>query len=460
MTHAYLGLAAFDLTATGLGYALLHLLGLVRSRADVFRYLGLAFLAGWTTIALAVALGASVGVDPRIRNVLLLTAGAVALCLGARRVFPTLVRPPLPADRDLLARAAGVAGAGLIVVALVARVLSSARAGADYFWDTWAFWIPKAKAIYYFHGLDTGPGGFLTYANPEYPPLVPSTTAATFHFMGGVHPSLLPLQQTLIGIAFIASAVVLLAPRVPRWILFPMLAMLALAPQFWFRLASVTPDQTTAYFLAIALLACILWVDERRRAWLALAVVFLAAATLTKAEGLALSLLIVAVVGVAAFAVHGRSAYPVLALALGPAAIVPWRLWLRAHDVQAAPPYDWTDLQRPGFLADRADRLGFAAHKMLDFVLDGASWSLVVPLTLGVLVLAFVAGTQRLVTAAVAVWLTLGFFGLAAVYWIGKPEVHWYVNTSAERVVGTIPLVAGTVLPLLLALALERRARS
>ena len=278
--------------------------------------------------------------------------------------------------------------------------------------------------------------------------------------MGGVHPALLPLQQTLIGIAFVASAVVLLAPRVPRWILYPLLAMLVLAPQFWFRLASVAPDQTTAYFLAIAFLVCILWIDEPRGAWLALAVVFLAAATLTKAEGLALSLLLVAVVGVAAFLVHGRRAYPVLVLALGPAAIVPWRLWLRAHDVQAAPPYDWTDLQRPGFLVDRADRLGFAAHRMLDFVLDGASWSLIVPLTLGVLVLVFVSGTPRVLTAAVGAWLALGFFGLAAIYWIGKPDVHWYVNTSAERVVGTIPLVAGTVLPLLLALALERRARS
>jgi hypothetical protein len=460
VTHAYLGLAAFDLMATAIGYALLNGLGLVRSRAEALRYLGLAFLAGWATTGVAISLGVSLGVDPRVRNVLLLTTAAIALCLGARRLFPASQRPPLPADRDLLPRAAGLAGAGLLVMAMLGSLVFSARAGADYFWDAWAFWVPKAKAIYYFHGLDTGLGGFLTYANPEYPPLVPATTAATFHFMGGVHPAALPLQQSLLGVAFVASVVVLLAPRVPRWILFPLLAMLALAPQFWFRMASVVPDQTTAYLLALALVASILWIDERRRAWLPLAAVFMAGATLTKPEGLALSVLLVVVVAAAALLLHGRSAYPVLALAFGPAAILPWRAWLAHHHVQASPPYDWNDLLRPGFLADRADRLGFAAHKMLDFILGGASWSLVLPLTVAGLVLAFVAGTLRVLTAAVAAWLGVAFLGLAAVYWIGKPEVHWYVNTSAERVVGTIPLMAGTVLPLLLALALERRRQS
>src|SRR5262245_53648042 len=163
MTGAYLGLAAFDLLATALGYALLYGLGLVRTGGSAIRHVGLAFLAGWATIAVAVALGVSLGVDPRVRNVVLLAAGGIALRLGARRLFPTLERPPLPADRDPLARAAGLAGGGFLAVALVASPIFAARAGADYFWDTWAFWVPKAKAIYYFHGLDTGPGGFLTF---------------------------------------------------------------------------------------------------------------------------------------------------------------------------------------------------------------------------------------------------------------------------------------------------------
>ncbi len=167
MTHAYLGLAVFDVMATALGYALLFGLGFVRRRADVLRYLGLAFLGGWAAIGVAVALGVSLGVDPAIRNVLLLAAAIAAVCIGAGRVFPALARPTRPRDRDPLLRVAGLAGAGLLSIALLGSFVYALRAGADYYWDTWAFWIPKAKAIYYFHGLDTGLSGFLTYANPE-----------------------------------------------------------------------------------------------------------------------------------------------------------------------------------------------------------------------------------------------------------------------------------------------------
>src|SRR5207247_912819 len=218
MTHAYLGLAAFDLCAVAVGYAVLSCLGFVRRPGQVLRHLGLAFLTGWALLGVAVATAVTEGVDPRAGQVLILALVAIAVCVGAQRLFPALERQPRPREREPLLRAAALAGGALLLVAVVGTLTFAARAGADGSWDVWAFWLPKAEATFYFHGLDTGLGGFLTYANPEYPPLVPATTAATFHFMGGVHPALLPLQQSLLGVAFLASVVVLLAPRVPRWI--------------------------------------------------------------------------------------------------------------------------------------------------------------------------------------------------------------------------------------------------
>ena len=34
-------------------------------------------------------------------------------------------------------------------------------------WDAWSFWLPKAKSIVYFGGLDTSTGGFTSFANSE-----------------------------------------------------------------------------------------------------------------------------------------------------------------------------------------------------------------------------------------------------------------------------------------------------
>ena len=49
--------------------------------------------------------------------------------------------------------------------------------GAPLQWDAWAFWLPKAKSLLDFGGLDTAVGGFTSFANPGYPPLVPALEA-------------------------------------------------------------------------------------------------------------------------------------------------------------------------------------------------------------------------------------------------------------------------------------------
>jgi len=459
VTHAYLGLAAFDVVTTAAGYAVLSCLGFIRRPSTPVRYVGLAFVAGWALEGILFSLALMPGFDPLVWHTFLLVAVVAAVCVWARRFFPRLDRPFSPSDRNLVKRAAAILGGSLLVVALAAGVASSVKLGADPRWDVWAVWLPKAKAIYYFHGLATGLSGFSTYGNPFYPPLVPALTAETFHFMGGVHTTVLPLQQSLLGTMWVAAVVALLGSRVQRWLLFPLLAVLVLAPDFWTRLSTVLPDQTVGYLLALAAIACVLWLEERRGAYLVLATIFLGAATLTKEEGFFLSaLLVAAFAGVALARRPRRPALPVLSLALGPALVEPWRLWLTAHHLPpSATQYSWTSLLHPHYLAAKYWRLEYALPRMLDFVFSRSNWSVVPPLVIAGLVV--VAWRLRAVTAALVVWIVGGFFGLAVVYWIGTYNVYWYVGYSAHRVVATLPLVAGTLLPLLLALALERSGR-
>jgi hypothetical protein len=266
-----------------------------------------------------------------------------------------------------------------------------------------------------------------------------------------VHPTLLPLQQCIVSIAFLASVPALVGRRAQAWILFPVLALLAVAPEFWQRMASVLPDQTIGYLVSLAVLACVIWLRERRGAWLALAVVLLGAAVLTKAEGLFFGGALAVVMAVVA--ARRRAGRQALALFLAPALLLPWKLWLWRHGQPLGPSeYHVSNLLRPQYLASHAWRLRYASDHLLSLIFDFGSWRLVLPLALLAVVL--VARAAWRVAAVVALWLLLAFGSLSAVYWIGYPEVHWYVATSAKRVAGTLPIVAAVVTPVLLSLAL------
>ena len=454
MTHAYLGLAAFDVTATIVGYALLYGLGIAERSVGSIRLAGLAFLSGWATLGVFLSLGETIGLDPDLPEFFAVAAVLIAACAGARRLAPPVSRVSANTGSSWLARGTALVGGSLVVLTLGVAVLEASKTAADMSWDAWQFWLPKAEAIYYFHGLDTGLSGFTTYANAEYPPLVPTMNAVTFHFMGGVQPALLPLQQCLLLVGFVGSVAALLR-RVPGWILYPSLAMIVLAPQVWGEMFSVLPDQTLGYLLAIATVTGILWLENPKRAWLVLTVVFLAAAALTKTEGLLLGSLLAAVVVVAGLAMRRRAALGAFALLLGPLAIVPWKLWLATHGQPvSAHVYSWTTLLHPVYLGDRFGRLTYATRSMVDLLVDPNRWTPILPMTFAAVIV--LAPTLRALSAALGGWLLVAFFGLATVYWIGTPDVVWYVTTSASRVVTNLPLVAGAVLPLLLGIALER----
>jgi hypothetical protein len=454
MTREYAGLVAFDAVVLCVGLAWVAGLRLADARRPVATA-GLAFFTGWIAVGVALALAVSFGVDPSVTAVLgaAVLAGACGLAFrlhgsrdGPRRVLR---------DERRLA-VVGAAGAVVLVAATVTQLLWAWRSGADSSWDVWSMWEAKGRALYFFHGYETGPGGVTTYAHPDYPPFVTALIAAQYHFMGGPHATRLPFQQGLLSISFFGAVVALVRSRVPAWILYPTLAALAAAPRFWERMQSVLPDQAVAYFVAVAAVALILWLDERRGSFLALATLALAACALAKNEGVLLGTALVVAFGVAAAAARAPRARLVAIALLGPLAIVPWKWWLSRHGLShVATDYAWRDLLHPGDLARNADRLGYASGHMLSLLFDTHLWTWVVVLGLAAVALALFRA--RTPAVAILAWAVISFLGQLTVYWIGRLEIQYYVATSAERVVGTLPIVLGAAAPLLLALSFQPR---
>ena len=364
---------------------------------------------------------------------------------------------PRPLERQPLALLAAAVGAAFLFVALAAALLLSMKGQiyADYI-DNITFWIPKAESIFYAHGLDAAP--LHTLVHPEYPPLVPAMNAATFHLIGGFHPSVLPLQMTLLGIAFVLAVVALLDRFAPRWITLPTLAVLVTTSWFWWRLGSPLADQPVAYLVATGVLCALVWLLELRRSWLALAIVLLAGASLTKLEGTMFALLLFLVVLAAGLLVYRRAAWPAALLLLAPATVVPWHFWLRHHGLPAsAEDYDVTDLLDPGLLADRIHRFTRALKWMQESPFNQLQTAVLVCVALAVLLVA----TLRVpvLTATATAWMVVGTLGLASVYWIGRFEISFYLAVSAGRVGTAIITTAAVLMPFLLGLALERDPR-
>jgi hypothetical protein len=455
MTRIDLGLAAQAAVFLAVGYALLYALGLARSGLRDARLAGLAYLAGWSLLGSALSLLLVAGLGPGLWCVLGTAAVLVAACVLAGRRVAALEQGTTARERRPPAAVAAAAGAAMLALALLAALLVSLR-GTEYagYWDAVQFWIPKAVTIFY-SGLD--PGVWATIRHPEYPPLQPVLDAATFHFAGGVHPALLPFQRTLLGIAFVLAVLALLDRFAPRWVTLPTLALLVATPWFWWRLQSALADQPLAYLVTVGAVACVLWLSERRGAWLALATVLLTAAALTKLEGGFVAILLAAVVVVTGLALRGRAALPALALLLAPLATLPWRLWLGSHGMPtSATDYRVADVLDPGYLADRTHRLSVALHGLLDAPFRQTQTVVLVCASVALLLLA--ALRRPVLVAAVGAWLALSIAGLAVVYWIGRLGISWYMSTSASRVGAIVIVAAAALAPLLLGLALRAGA--
>ena len=452
MTRAVAGIVALDGLYVLVGALLLDALGLLDIRKPRLSSLGLALVTGWALTGVAVAtiitLGAPVNVAVVGAVVAALAAGSLLLRGRIPRPAPTREHGRRSWHENLVA----ATGGAVVILSLGCTLVVTVSVGADRNWDAWAFWLAKAKTLVYFGGLDTETGGFTSFANAEYPPLAPALDAATFAFMGGVAPAYVTIQHWAVTAAFFGALVALLAPRVPPYALWPALAALAAAPAVRALASSVIADLQVAIVLALAAVLLAIHLVELDARLLAAASVFLAAAALLKTEGFVLGVALAVVGSLLSLRRGGsRRAVAVAALAVVPiVALVPWKLWLRAHGVPlASSVYDYELILRPVELADRLPRLTYASKEMLELLANPAHWLLLAPAVVAGAVLVIVRGSR--LGLAAAAWLAAAFFVLASAYWLGTVDLYWHVDTSAARVVTSVAVAGGALLPLLLA---------
>jgi hypothetical protein len=454
-----LGLAALDLIYLAVGYALLYATGLVRLRPGDLRFVGLAFLAGWALMGSVLALLLMAGIGLYVETVPIAAAVVGAACVGVARLRPNRVPAGMLHKRSVPAAIVASTAGVVIVVAAAAAVVTALGSQWNPEFDLLSTWLPRGQIVYFLHQLT--PSQWSTFIDPWYPPLVPVMYGATWQYAGGFHPSVLPIQQVVLGLSFVLAALALLDRFVPRWISFPSLALLLVTPWFWWRLQSLMPDATLAYLLAAAAIVCVIWLYEPNGAWLALGAVFLAAATLAKLEGLVFSLLLVAVVVVAGLMLRRRRALPALLLLLGPAVTIPWRLWLSSNHVMASnPDFQEPRLTSPSFLWSKVGSFFHSLNVILSGPWRSAYRTTEIILVIGALVLIGVVRRVPVLAVATVVWLGLMAIALAGTYAATRvTSTDSYIGYTASRVGGTFIVAAATLGPLLLGLALLRERR-
>jgi hypothetical protein len=442
-----LGLAVMNLFALAVGAGLLWGLRGWRTWWELARLAGLAYMLGVAALGVVLTLVLVVGVPFSLATILLsgLVLATAGLGAGLRLRRPRPVLGPGP-------RRIGLGGAALaaLVIVYLEALFRAARLSGLYAFDAWSFWVPKAKAIYFFGGLDEQ--FFSELPNSTYPPLVPTIEATAFHFMGSADVVTLHVQFWFLLAGFVAAVAGLLATRVPPVLLWSFVLLALVSPRVVGRTLEPQADFTLDYLFALAALLVALWLTERRPWQLASATLFLGATMLTKREGQLLAACVVAAALAASWR-EWRTAWPrlVLASACAFAIALPWRVWYVSHDLTG----EFPESGVTGLL-DNLDRAWPSLQSVLSSAFDAGLWTVVLPLVITAIALAFIAGARVLpVYAALVYGLALAGFTWA-VWSFTELEVPIEQDEAINPVVrltASLVVLSAALAPLLLAAA-------
>lgn len=420
-----------------------------RTWGELARLSGLAYLLGVASSGIVWVLELVVGIPFTLATILL--TGVAVIGLGAGVGWRLGRRLP---SRPRLGSLAPWPVATAVFAAATAVVLESLfRAGrlrGLYEYDAWAFWVPKAKAIYFFHGLDEH--FFTTLPGPSYPPLVPALEASAFHFMGSADVVTLHLQFWFLFVGFAAAVVGLLASRVPPLLLWPPLLLALVSPQLIGRALQPQADVLLDGFVAAAVLLVALWLLDREPWQLVAATLLLAGAMLTKREGFLLTACALAAALVAT--ARDLRLWPRLGLAgvLAFLPSLPWRIWFETRGL----PSDAPEAGGTG-LFDHFDRAWPSLRLTARVLFTYDFWLVVAPIALLAVVAALLARRAALAIYAGLV-LVLGVAGFTWITW-SFPTLPITENPALNpviRSVGALVAVSAGLVPLLLGSAWRR----
>jgi hypothetical protein len=349
----------------------------------------------------------------------------------------------LEGSSSLVVTAVGVAAAGVLLEAF----FRAARLSGLYWFDGWSFWIPKAKAIYFFGALDEQ--FFTELPGASYPVLVPTLDAAAFHAIGSPDVVTLHFQYWLFAVGFVWALAGLLAERVPPWILWPFVLLLLVAPRIGRRFRITEADLFLDYLFVLAAVLIALWIVDSGRWRLVIAALVLCAVVNTKREGLLLASLLV-VAALLTTVRQWRVRWPALGIValVTAVAAVPWRIWYITRDVEG-------ESGSQGLIREGgSDLLWPSVRRSLDVLWDPGYWNLIVPLFVGALAVAALARVGRIAVFAGA---------LAALVVAGGAWATWNFSQTGEgfvlggnfviRFMGAAALICVAAAPLLLSAA-------
>jgi hypothetical protein len=437
------------------GFCLLWALRGWRSWIDLIEHLGVALLLGLGCVCVIATIvlvaGGSLALWVIVGICGFISGGAAEVAILRRKRLPrTLGQLP-----DFRARSTAFALGGVAVtVAVLVAFFRTVRVNSFVGYDAWAFWIPKAKAIYFFGGLDEHL--FRTLPGPSYPLLLPALQAMDFRFIGSADGTLLAAQAWLLLVAFLFAIAAMLRPFARPWLCWLLLASTVAIPELDDRLLLGQADLPLDMFFAAAALALVCW-SRSREPWLLFLFGAMSAATFaTKREGALLlaCLLAGSLVGTAR---SWRRSWPELiaALAAAYALNIPWRLWWTSRHLQSDVPGD-----AAGSLTSHTSRIwpSFVIVARLLFTYD--FWLLITPIALvaGVLSLTL-RGPSRETAIIYLTTFALGIVGFMWILWSdpGLPLNTDNSTTPIPRVVGALVLLSAVLAPLLIGPLLDRR---
>jgi hypothetical protein len=444
--RAITGLAALNGAYGVLGIAILWAFRGLPRWVDALRLSGLGYLVGVAAFGVVWTQLLVLGVELNGWGVVFSLVGGIVVACAAGVVLGR----PMPrgygdpgrraSSASILVTVSGVALTGLLLEAL----FRSAHLQSLQAYDAWAFWVPKAKAIYFFGGLDGQV--FTTFPGPTYPPLVPILDATAFHAMGGADVVTFHLQYWFLVVGAVAAIAGCLYRPVPAWLLWPPLLLALVVPRVASGLLTPQADVLVDAFFVVGALLLALWLRDGRGWRLAAGATLFAGAGLTKREGLLFAASAILVAFVATLPRRKAVWLRLLAVAaVAGVAALPWRLWYRSHGIGGEAP---ANVGAGGSFG----RVGDSLRLSFDVFFDTTLWSVVPIVALIALGAALVWGDRRLGGFLAAV-LGLVFVGGAWVTYSyrGVPITSDEALNPIVRYTGAAVLLAAAATPLLLA---------
>lgn len=455
MSHL-IGLLALNLLFLLSGAFLLWALRGWRTWTELVELAGVAYMLGIGAVCVAATVLLAAGGTLSTWAILLLVVvvSAVGLAAGALRKQPI---PRIRGSWTLPRSRSGWAALGLagLTVFLAAASFRAAYHAPVVAWDAWAFWIPKAKAIYFFGGLD--PQLFRTLPGPSYPLLVPALDAMDFHFMGSADATLLAVQYWLLFWGFAVAVAGLLRQLVRPALVWLFLALGAVLPEVDHRLFQLMADWPLDIFFVLAALTLVCFFRTGEAWLLGVYGVALAAMLATKREGMLLAACLILGTLVATAWRHRRATFAIVGIALAAYAVnLPWRLWWTSRHLGSDMPDNGL-----GHFAGDTSRILPGLRLVLELLFNYHLWLVPIPIAMAAAVIGM-STRERELPVLYLVVCALAIVGFAWVIWSDpslpistKPSL-----TPIPRAVGAIALLSIVIAPLLLDLLLRGGARA